>query len=241
MIKIIENYLQNYKMRSNTIVISEVFCAFVLDKYILPKNILIVGEKPSKNLPDIYTKDKTLGFEITTCEADEDYKHKDITKELNKIDFEYDKFVELCSNPSSPFSDKRLKVTTNGNKITSSMMTGFFHKVDWMLSKYKLSIRKKLVKLNSGHYSDCGEISLIILSTARALNITDAQILQKALIEENDNFKINFNNVYFFTTDDIFLIDSKAIKTIHHYINNEYSDLVNKMKKTLKIHQFKGE
>ncbi len=238
MLKIDEKYFIDYRTRSNTTTISEVFSGIIIDRFVLNNCELVVGDNPSFCLPDIYTIDKVIGFKITNCEADIDFQHKDITREFQRINFDYLKFIQEKENVNSLFNNSKLKITHDDNKITSSTMGGMFHDVNWMYDSYVKRLKSKLSKLNKGRYSGCNEISLVVLSTARWLGFQDAQVMQGAYNSIINDYSVLFKNIYLFTTDNIFRINEKTVKVLHSYKNDEYSEIIKKMKKILKIHQY---
>lgn len=238
MLKIDEKYFIDYRTRSDTTTISEVFSGIIIDRFILNNCDFVVGDNPSLCLPDIYTIDKVIGFEITNCEAEIDFQHKDITRELQRINFDYSKFIQEKENVNSLFNNSKLKITHDADKITSSTMRGVLHNINWMCNSYVEMLKRKLAKLNKGRYSGCKEISLVVLSIARRLDIQDAHIMQSAYISIINDYSVLFKNIYLLTTDNIFRINEKIVEVVHSYKNDEYSEIVKKMKQILKIHQY---
>lgn len=223
---------ENPDLRSNPTVINEVICGLILEKYINTTCELVVGDKPDKNLPDIYSSDEKIGYEVTNCEAKPDFHHRDYLKELSKLDFDLDK-IKNSKIDLSNYND--IFTTVENNIITSTRLCALFHKNDWMLCNYKKCIDKKLTKLNNGNYRGCQNISLIILSVARLSGLEDAKFLQKAFQTVYRNHNKKYDNLYFFTTHDIFNITKDNIQTIRHYKNDEFGQIIETSKKILGI------
>ena len=64
MISVEWKYLNTKSIRNNEVVRSEVLACVILEKYLYNNEILVVGTDPSKKLPDIHNKNKTLGFQV---------------------------------------------------------------------------------------------------------------------------------------------------------------------------------
>ena len=253
MINICERYLKSYTTRSNITVISEVLSALIIDKFILKNTTLNVGDSQQEKLPDIHTQDNLLGFEVTRCESEMDFYHDDIQKYIELID-ENSKVFEKIDNAKS-YNEvshlidkelfKRLKkykinVTVDNNKITSSTHGVVFHDIFWLEKVYRNSLTNKLRKLNSGNYSTCSNVSLVLLTTKRMAGIEQANIIKDIYSSIYDNYQEKFKSVYLFTMDDIFEITNKQVKLIYHYQKEEYGLLVSEMKKMLRIHEYKN-
>lgn len=222
----------NPDLRSNPTVINEVMCGLILEKYINTTCELVVGDNPVENLPDIYSFDRKYGYEVTNCEAQPDFHHRDYLKKLSELDFDSDK-IKNSKIDLSNYND--IFTTVENNKITSTRSCALFHKNDWMLDDYATCIDKKLKKLNNGNYRGCANISLIILSIARLSGLEDAKFLQKAFQTVYRNHNKNFNNLYFFTTHAIFNITNDSIQTICHFPNDEFGQIIETAKNILSI------
>lgn len=231
-------YSSDFNVRNNTTTRNEVFACVLIDNFICKNETLIVGDKPSLNLPDIYNETKQVGFEVTRCEADIDFKHMDANKEFVKYDYDYSKYLELKKDPTHIFHNIDLNIKTINNKIVCSSVKDYFHNIDWMKEAYRQSLNAKLKKLNNGNYKDCLKVSLVILNLARANGMINAKIVQQVYSEEVQNFSKAFEKIYYITTGGIYSICSTSYLKYKAFKEYEFDKYVGKMKQLLKIDQF---
>ena len=240
MIKINDRYFESEDIRNDPVTRSEVLAIQFVNEYISPNNVWNVGADTKMNLPDIYSDNQDIGFEVVRCEAGIDFAHDDITKEFIKINYDYNKYQEIKScDKNHIFNKLNLNLTVIDNKIAASSTTEYGHSIDWMLENYKKTINKKLSKLNNGNYSLCKNVSLIILNLERINSLFSAEQVQKAYLEVKNNHVLTFDNIYYITTDGIYVINDIGLYTLKVFDNIEYSECVKKMKKSLKIDEYK--
>lgn len=240
MIQIDSRYLKDEEIRNNTTVRSEVLASVFVNKYIQNNDILIVGTDTNENLPDIFNETKTCGFEVVECEAAIDFLHKDATKELVKINFDYEKYLEIKKcYPEHIFNKVNLNLTVINNRICATSTTNLGHSVDWMIKNYKNTLQKKLKKLNKGDYKNCLNVSLIFLNLFRANEIINAEQVMQSYFVEAKNFDLLFNYIYYVTTNGIYLINTNKCEALKLFNDDEFSVCVREMKGLLKIDEFK--
>lgn len=253
MIYISEKYLFSYQTRSNTTTISEVLSALIIDKYILNNASLLVGDNPNEKMPDIFLPDKSMGFEVTKCEAEIDFKHDDIQKVFKYIHNDYPTFQKIknvnkydevsglvSKNDFFKIKNLNLKIPVYNNIIVPPSMGALFHDKFWMKKSYLKSLENKLTKLNKNNYSGCENVSLIILSIHRMFNEEQAHIVKEIYDSVYKNYNKQFKNIYVFSMADIFLITNQKVTNLHHYKENEFNTLIEKMKTTLQIHEYQN-
>lgn len=131
-----------------------------------------------------------------------------------------------------------MNLTVIDNKIASSSIIECGHSLDWMLENYKDTIDKKLSKLNNGNYSLCKNVSLIILNLERINSLFSAKQVQKAYLEVKNNHVLTFDNIYYITTDGIYVINNVDLHTFKIFDNIEYIQCVKKIKMALKIDEY---
>ena len=137
--KICKRYLESYETRSNITVISEVLSALIIDKFLIKDNIICVGDNQQEKLPDIFTIDKMLGFEVMRCESKLDFDHDDFQKLLDVINYNYQIYQSIIKAKSYKKFSKiikkedfiklksfNFKITFDNNRITSSTHGVFF-------------------------------------------------------------------------------------------------------------------
>lgn len=235
------NYLSSKDIRNNITTRMEVFAAYVINKYLLPDSILKVGAPSSKNLPDIFTKDKNNGFEVRLCEKNIDFNHTDATKELVEDNWDYEKYLQRLEDANSAIAKANLIITHNDKKVTSTISGGLGHAPDWMYDDYKKSLIDKLSKLNKDHYTYCKNNSLIILNLQRANGKYNAELFYKANNEIKDNYAKHFKNNYLITTVGIYVCNYTELKTIISFKDEDFNELVQEMKKALMIDEYEKE
>lgn len=240
MIQIDNRYLKDEEIRNNTTVRAEVLASVFVNNYIQNNDTLIVGTDTNESLPDIFNESKTCGFEVVECEALIDFLHKDVIKELVKINFDYEKYLEIKKcHPEHIFNKVNLNLTVINNRIGATSTTDLGHSVDWMIENYKNTLHKKLKKLNNGDYKNCLNVSLIILNLSRANGIINAEQVMQSYCVEAKNFTLLFNYIYYVTTNGIYLINTNKCERLKFFNDDEFSICVKEMKKLLKIDEFK--
>lgn len=244
MIQIDSRYLKDEEIRNNTTVRAEVLASVFVNKYIQNNDILIVGTDPNENLPDIFNESKTCGFEVVECEALIDFLHKDATKELVKINFDYETYLDIKKcHPEHIFNKVNLNLTVINNRICATSTTDGGHEIDWMIENYRNEVNKKLNKLNNGNYKNCKNVSLLILNLARANGKLNAEQVRQVYSEEINlnKFVLLFNYIYYVTTGEIYLITLNECQRFKLFIDDEYSINVREMKQLLKIDEYKND
>lgn len=53
----------------------ELRACVILNKYLFDGKSVVVGDNSTENVPDIWTADRDLGVEVTTCEIKDVYKY----------------------------------------------------------------------------------------------------------------------------------------------------------------------
>ena len=239
MVVIDSRYLENENIRNNTVTRSEVLASVFVEKYILSDAVLHVGIITSKNLPDIHNDDNTVGFEVVTCEAYDDYALIDRKRELQKKNCHEDGLNKVKDLDKKEYSEHILGKDDVDLREMNNLIKPLplFHYENWMGENYKKRIHNKLDKLNKGNYAECLNISLIVLTLLRD-NKSSAQQIQEIYYKEAQNFTLSFNCIYFVTNSGIYTIKENGTSVLKKFMNDEFSQCVIKMKQLLRIDEY---
>ena len=232
MISVEWKYLNTKSIRNNEVVRSEVLACVILEIYLYNNEILVVGTDPSKKLPDIHNKNKTIGFEVVRCESEIDYEIEDFAKKLCEIEWDYNAYIELKKhNTNHIFNKSKLQYFKDGTIKKNRVQ---FHKNDWLNKLFSERLDNKLLKLNKGNYGACNEISLVMLSTYRMIDDNFADFISRLYKKECERFRIHFKDIYLITNKNIYTITKNGISKLSENIY-QFDLCVKEMKRILDI------
>lgn len=151
----------------------------------------IVGDSPSEYLPDIYTKDYSIGVEVTSCEhisqfLKENYKDRLAREEVKRIINYYDNM-----------SLKEKNILFN--------------------LEFKKVLENKIKKIKN--YKNCKSINLIIMSDNEHKSYLRRESLAKIYKKLVEKHKVKYDNLFLYYNDALYIeincqfIKLKKIKT----------------------------
>ena len=211
---------------------NDTLLALLIDKYIFPFNLLIIGDDNVKHLPDLWDKDRTNGFEFVQCELDCDLDAKNIYKALKLNKNNYNKTIEMLKRDNFPIDEYSFQ--RYGSKIGSFSHKESGRSYGYLAPIYEKNIRNKLEKLNKGNYSGCQRCSLVISNIERSKDKSDVDLVKKIYERLSLNYTEKFDNVYVITTTGIYRI-ANDIEIMVEYKCSTFSYYVSKMKDKLRF------
>ncbi len=189
----------------------EINAAKVLKFCVFKDTELVVGDQAQLKLPDIYSKELSIGIEVVQMERAEDLDTKYIWNEMEKNNGDFDLTKKFCDEN---FPNKYHLEEHNG-KVVCFIVNGKSHRIDWMKPIYEREINKKLVKLNNGNYSGItNEIDLCISIIYRAKKLYDAKLIAYCYRQIAAKFQKAFNKLYIIESNKLFIIYPDKIKDI---------------------------
>lgn len=234
MLVIKERYLETEEIRNNLATRHEVLVGIIIDKYIHKGDRFIVGENTDLNLPDVFNENKNIGYEVVWVERQDEYLHSDVTRQLSKIKYDYDKYLQMKEQGDSVFNSIKLDITTSdGIIVTTSAGAVFESAENWMRQEYRSELEKKFQKLNKGLYSDCTNISLAVLTINSDFPGLNEKVLYGEYVKLCKQYRQKFDTIYLISMDNIFCITETKIQKIKNYSSKEYEICVVEMRKRL--------
>lgn len=189
----------------------EINAAKVLKHCILGETVLTVGDEAKLNLPDIYSEDLSIGFEVVQMERDEDLDTKYVWDEIAKNNYDFSITKIFCDEK---YPNKYHLQEYNG-KVFCFMTKGKSHRVDWMKPIYDKLINNKLEKLNNGNYSGITDkINLCISIVHRTKRLYDAELIIYSYTQLAKTFERKFKNLYIIESDKLFVVYPDNIEDI---------------------------
>lgn len=189
----------------------EINAAKVLKFCVFKDTELVVGDQAQLKLPDIYSKELSIGIEVVQMERAEDLDTKYIWNEMEKNNGDFDLTKKFCDEK---FPNKYHLEEYNG-KVVCFIANGKPHRIDWMKPIYERETNKKLVKLNNGNYSGItNEIDLCISIIYRAKKLYDAKLIAYCYRQIAAKFQKAFNKLYIIESNKLFIIYLDKIKDI---------------------------
>ena len=226
------NYCDSQKDEAKKI--TEALVGIITEKYICNKG-LILGDDEGRSLPDLHTKDESIGYEIVQSELECDHLLKTIYKVMNQENSDYKRVIEKLSEKRFPIKDFEFHFNGEGKIISPCHKELGVRLVNYMNSIYADNIRKKLKKLNTGNYDGCKQKNLIICSIFRFRDLDDAKQVNIMYNQESSNFKKSFDNVFFITVEGVYLIYPKL--ELIASIKKDYSNCIYSMRAILGINK----
>lgn len=231
----------------------EIFCAYALTKYVFYSNDYVVGDIAKEKLPDIFSIDKKHGIEVVQAERECDFKIDRVWKPYNKFNGDFIKIKKFCD---TKYPNEYILLEFDG-KVGSFSVNEGAHIKDWMKDIYKEEIRKKLKKLNEGHYAGIiEEIDLCISIIQRSKDEYDVKLVLYQYFELFNKYNKRFKKIFIITSSNIFIFELENIKGIspiyyqncivdfnilgENYclkLNYDYNDVVEKVYKVSKSKQ----
>ena len=211
---------------------TEALMGIITERYISGSE-LVIGDNEKARLPDLYSEDHSVGYEVVQCELEcDNLKHK-IYKTILIYDGNSDETCEYLSKKKFPVG-KYDFYTDKDKKICSFRHNEYFRKVRYLDSVYKKNISGKLSKLNKGKYDSCRQKNLISCSILRLRGKIEAENVAKIYEAEHRKHHLSFDNVYFVTIKGVYIVYPK-LKTIVEF--DDFSKYVIEMKAFLCIEE----
>lgn len=164
----------------------EINAYVILKEYLFKGKTTVIGDSFLSKLPDIYTEDKSIGVEVTSCEhisqyLKENYKKKiEVKKEIGAIIKQYD---------ALSLKDKNILFNEEFEKVLAN----------------------KIKKIK--HYTNCKSINLIIVSDNENKNFIRRESLSKIYEKLVEKYKIKYDNLFLFYNDTLYIdINYKFVK-----------------------------
>ncbi len=230
---------------------NEILVKNILNKYIYD-NKLIGGDNQILKLPDLYTKDKSIGIEVTMCELDVDYCINELKNECEKYKNDYNKCIQIRNKyeRKEMFSRLRSQLHYNVNNEESHIFK--MEKIDKGLGKIYVNqdvinigfvpyifakmYENKLKKLNRGNYDGVKSKNLVISSLLRErssdlaricfymFDLTNSMFVNRLF---DKTYLIYRRGIYIFGQDRIekfIKIDEKDLKKLLELSIEEYKN-----------------
>lgn len=240
MIIIDEEYLSSYKERNSSKARSEVLSALFIENIFYNDETLIVGTNPNSHLPDIHNSDNSLGFEVVRCVCEKEREIERDAKLVNKYYNEKEYREETLKNIRKNIQPKIFYFDMVSGSVTMRYKPTALSN-DWILPIFENELKKKLNKLNNGNYSNCKNVSLIVLNASDIITDFNFGLILNVYKNELKKFKQDFIDFYFITRTQIYYINKKDMKIKKKILNDEFHLLTNKMKELLKIDEYKDD
>ena len=232
MIDFNEKYKMDFNEDIRNNLRNDTLLALLIDKYIFPMNLLIIGDDNVNHLPDLWDIYKTNGFEFVQCELDCDLDKKQIYNALKQSGYDYNKTIEQLKKNTFPINEYCFHCYES--KIVSFFHNEFGRSFDYLYPIYEKNIKNKLKKLNKGNYNGCQKCSLVISNIERLRDKNDMELVKEAYEKLSLDFTRKFDNVYVITTIGIYNVTNN-IETIVEFADFEFSYNVYLMKIILKF------
>lgn len=220
----------NEKIRNN--LRNDTLLALLIDRYIFPMNLLIIGDDNVNHLPDLWDIYKTNGFEFVQCELDCDLDKKKIYDALRQSGYDYNKTINLLKTDNFPIQEYCFHCYEG--KIVAFYHNELGRNFDYLRSIYERNIKNKLEKLNNGNYNGCQKCSLVISNIERLRDKSDINLIKEIYEKLSLTFAKNFDNVYVITTTGIYQVSNNT-EVIVEFEDFEFSYYVYLMKVILKF------
>ena len=240
MIKIDKEYLSSYKERNSSKARSEVLSALFIENFFYKDETLLVGTNPNLLLPDIHNFDNSLGFEVVRCVCEKESKIERDAKLVDKYYNEKEHREETVKNIKKNKQSKIIFYDIMQKKVIMCYKPPEQTNEE-LLSIFENELKKKLNKLNNGNYSNCKNISLIVLNAVDKTTDFNFNLLLNTYKKESKEFRQNFIGLYFITKNQIYYVNKNMNIDKTLVLNDEFDKLSNKMKKMLKIDEYKDD
>lgn len=171
----------------------------------------------TRNEPDIFTKDKEIGIEVTACEP---------ILIFNKLASKYQLAFDLLQSDNNTISlqfkdnfipklkraEKEFKLWSPSENEKSQMAANFY-------DNFCNILNKKLKNLNGGSYSGCKNVKLVIISNLAKKDFVEMHIIKQHFDEVSNDFAKQYDDViilfndfaYNFTTDKYLQINDDGV------------------------------
>lgn len=237
---------------------NEILVKNILNKYIY-NDKLIGGDNQTLKLPDLYTKDKKIGIEVTMCELDVDYCISELKKECEKYVNDYDKCIKIRNKYERKEMFARLRNQINynvndekrhifelkkdENGLSDIVVNQEVINIGFVPYIFAKMYENKLRKLNRGNYDGVKSKNLVISSLLREkssdsarmcfymYDLTNSMFVNKLF---DKTYLIYRRGIYIFGQDKI----EKFIKINDKDLNNLYNLSVIEYKNSRKNNNF---
>lgn len=149
---------------------------FLLKDVLFYDKVTIVGDDISKNLPDVYTKDLSIGVEVTSCEHISQFLKENYNKTNNKTaQFLIDEYDNLT------LKDKNLLFMEEFEKV----------------------LEKKIKKISN--YKSCKSLNLIIISDNENKNFIRRESLAEIYENLTLKYKRKYDNLFLYYNNTLYV------------------------------------
>ncbi|MBE5746333.1 MAG: hypothetical protein E7359_03495 [Clostridiales bacterium] len=156
--------------------IEECKAYYLLKDILFFDKIVVVGDDISKNLPDVYTKDLSIGVEVTSCEHISQFLVENYNKTNNKTaQFIIDEYEKLS------LKDKNLLFMEEFEKV----------------------LEKKIKKIPN--YKSCESLNLIIVSDNENKNYLRRDSLAEIYENLSKKHNKKYNNLFLYYNDTLYV------------------------------------
>ncbi len=190
---------------------------------------MLVGTNPNSLLPDIHISDNSLGFEVVRCVCEKESEIERDAKLVDKYYNEKEHREKTLENIKKNIQPKIFYFDMVSGNVTMRYKPTVLSN-DWILSVFKKELKRKLEKLNNGNYSNCKNVSLIVLNVSDITTDFNFDLILNVYKNTSKEFKQNFIDFYFITRTQIYYINKKDMEEEKKLLNDEFYILTNKMK-----------
>lgn len=173
----------NYVIKDNA-KLDEIKAYFVLKDVLFKDKLTLIGDDWRKMVPDIYTKDLSIGVEVVSCEHISSYLHETLIlsnpKKVNRVS------LEFCNNLINEYENLSLK-----------------DKQLLFNAEFEKQVSKKLRKIEN--YSGVEDLNLFVMSDNENKNFIRREILLDLYKNACKGRKKVFHKLYFYYNNKLFV------------------------------------
>lgn len=173
----------NYIVKDNA-KLDEIKAYFVLKDVLFQDKLTLIGDDWRKLVPDIYTKDLSIGVEVVSCEHISSYLHETLIlsnpKKVNKVS------LDFCNNLINEYENMSLK-----------------DKQLLFNAEFEKQVSKKLRKIEN--YSGVKDLNLFVISDNENKNFIRREILLELYNNACKGRKKVFHKLYFYYNNKLYV------------------------------------
>lgn len=174
--------------------LDEIKAYFILKDILFENKLTIIGDDYQKLVPDIYTKDLSIGVEVVSCEHISSYLHETLIlsnpKKVNKVS------LEFCNNLLSEYENLSLK-----------------DKQLLFNAEFEKQVSKKLRKIEN--YSGVEDLNLFVMSDNENKSFIRREVLLQIYNDACKGRKKVFHKLYFYYNSKLYVsVDGESFKKI---------------------------
>lgn len=164
--------------------LDEIKAYFVLKDILFTNKLTLIGDDYQKLVPDIYTKDLSIGVEVVSCEHISSYLHETLIlsnpKKVSRVS------LDFCNNLLNEYNNLTLK-----------------DKQLLFNAEFEKQVSKKLRKIEN--YSGVCELNLFVISDNETKNFIRRDILLEIYKNACKGRKKVFNKLYFYYNNKLYV------------------------------------